>query len=370
MEVEEHQRLIGKRVCDVWPGRNRFWFGARGISGPWSDLAVQCCVFALIIIGCVAYYSIMMPYFLTGYRILLPISYTTLLALILYFYLAVHLTDPGFIPRREFLKVPGLVDANEEEIDLLLHGEEMNEEELRDLEANPHLRRYMEYQRGGPYAPQPMQTNPVAHQPQEVYAVNLTDDNREYRTPLTPMKPDEITEIKRMNKRVYCRTCKIYRPPRAAHCQMCDNCVSVHDHHCPFVGNCIGQRNNQYFIGFVTCLFLQMFNYFAQSLYLTSITTKKTSQTSNPSNSDEDAKIVIILFFGIPTVILGIALLAFVVFHACLGVKKQTTREFLKGIDNKEQKLHAVKTGGARDTEFDFMQKTPRYLDFRKIIYE
>jgi hypothetical protein len=46
----------------------------------------------------------------------------------------------------------------------------------------------------------------------------------------------------------YCRTCRIWRPPRAAHCRDCGWCVIRFDHHCGALGNCVGRDNHRWFV--------------------------------------------------------------------------------------------------------------------------
>lgn len=52
----------------------------------------------------------------------------------------------------------------------------------------------------------------------------------------------------------WCRSCKIWRPPRASHCAVCGVCVRRFDHHCQMVGNCIGNDNHRFFAAFLILL--------------------------------------------------------------------------------------------------------------------
>eukprot|EP01059_Diplonema_ambulator_P001453 TRINITY_DN11228_c0_g1_i1.p1 TRINITY_DN11228_c0_g1~~TRINITY_DN11228_c0_g1_i1.p1 ORF type:complete len:242 (+),score=38.19 TRINITY_DN11228_c0_g1_i1:3-728(+) len=65
---------------------------------------------------------------------------------------------------------------------------------------------------------------------------------------------DQLVKTEEGEMLVYrwCRTCKIHRPPRAAHCMTLDCCVTEYDHFCPVVGSCIAQRTLRYFVGFLT----------------------------------------------------------------------------------------------------------------------
>ena len=49
----------------------------------------------------------------------------------------------------------------------------------------------------------------------------------------------------------YCRTCRVWRPPRAAHCPECGWCVERFDHHCGALGNCVGRGNHAWFVAFL-----------------------------------------------------------------------------------------------------------------------
>ncbi len=123
----------------------------------------------------------------------------------------------------------------------------------------------------------------------------------------------------------YCRTCNIWRPPRAHHCRMCDNCVETADHHCVWLNNCVGRRNYRYFFTFVTsCTIL--------ALYLMAASLVQLLVYSNRESVSFGAAIN---HFRVPFAMFIYGILAcsyplpLMGYHIFLMARGETTREFL-----------------------------------------
>ncbi|KAH8169968.1 DHHC palmitoyltransferase domain-containing protein [Sarocladium implicatum] len=123
----------------------------------------------------------------------------------------------------------------------------------------------------------------------------------------------------------HCRTCNIWRPPRAHHCRMCDNCIEGHDHHCVWLNNCVGKRNYRYFFTFVTSAtllavyiittsFIQVFVYKSR---------ENVSFTSAVAHFRVPFALIIIGFlaFCYPAALMG--------YHIFLMARGETTREYI-----------------------------------------
>ncbi|XP_038127647.1 putative palmitoyltransferase ZDHHC13 isoform X1 [Cyprinodon tularosa] len=59
-----------------------------------------------------------------------------------------------------------------------------------------------------------------------------------------------------LDPRVFCTSCMVKKPLRAAHCFSCDACVAKQDHHSEWINTCIGARNHRYFVLFLLALSL------------------------------------------------------------------------------------------------------------------
>ncbi|PTB64640.1 hypothetical protein BBK36DRAFT_1176913 [Trichoderma citrinoviride] len=123
----------------------------------------------------------------------------------------------------------------------------------------------------------------------------------------------------------HCRTCNIWRPPRAHHCRLCDNCIETHDHHCVWLNNCVGKRNYRYFFTFVSsATFL--------SLYLIGVSLAQLIVYANQHNISFGKSInhfrvsLALVILGIFSFLYPAALMGY---HIFLMARGETTREFM-----------------------------------------
>mmetsp|Transcript_32994 Transcript_32994/g.37453 ORF Transcript_32994/g.37453 Transcript_32994/m.37453 type:complete len:429 (+) Transcript_32994:63-1349(+) len=177
----------------LWPGKNRFYCNGRVMSGPKSDFLANLFTWLTIISISVVYYVVATPFLWTRIHPILPILSSVLLSSTILFLIMTQFSDPGIIPRRKVFEL--------------------------EQGSTPSMFADKAYD--------------------EVSAVISADATEGHsRNP------------KKLGYK-YCKTCQIFRPPRASHCADCNNCVEIFDHHCPFANNCIGKRNYRYFVGFL-----------------------------------------------------------------------------------------------------------------------
>jgi len=141
-------------------------------------------------------------------------------------------------------------------------------------------------------------------------------------------EPVEIALNGHMQKLKYCKTCHLYRPPRASHCHDCDNCVERFDHHCPWIGTCVGKRNYPSFLMFV--FFGTVLDAFTFVLSLLRFIVGK----NEPNYSGDSLMVIKHEPYSLISLIYGFLfmffLLPLLVFHLWLIRSNQTTYDFWK----------------------------------------
>jgi palmitoyltransferase ZDHHC9/14/18 len=163
----------------------------------------------------------------------------------------------------------------------------------------------------------------------------------------------------------YCKTCNIWRPPRAHHCRTCDNCVETQDHHCVWLNNCVGRRNYRYFFTFVisgTMLSLFLFGASLAHIIVYMHREKQTfAQSVNKWRVPFAMVIYAFLIFLYPASLTG--------YHIFLMARGETTREYLQSHKFLKKDRHKPFTQGSLWKNWIVVLLRPRpptYLHFKR----
>ncbi|KAF2774057.1 hypothetical protein EJ03DRAFT_304773 [Teratosphaeria nubilosa] len=139
-------------------------------------------------------------------------------------------------------------------------------------------------------------------------------------------RPGGLTAMEVPTK--YCKSCAIWRPPRAHHCRVCDACIETQDHHCVWLNNCVGRRNYRFFFAYVG--FASLMALLLLAFTLTHIGTYATAHNvsfgaSLSGRSQERVAFAMFLYSVIALPYPG----SLFVYHLFLIARGETTREYL-----------------------------------------
>ncbi|KAJ9641484.1 Eukaryotic peptide chain release factor GTP-binding subunit [Coniosporium tulheliwenetii] len=109
-------------------------------------------------------------------------------------------------------------------------------EKLASTDSSPRIHAQDPPPKSAPLPPTPPTADPLA----------LGPPTTSWTTVLSPTSTTAAMEVPTK----YCKSCNIWRPPRAHHCRVCDNCIETQDHHCVWLNNCVGRRNYRFFFAF------------------------------------------------------------------------------------------------------------------------
>jgi palmitoyltransferase ZDHHC9/14/18 len=126
----------------------------------------------------------------------------------------------------------------------------------------------------------------------------------------------------------YCKSCSIWRSPRAHHCRVCDACVETQDHHCVWLNNCVGRRNYRFFFSYVAFASLMAFYLLAISLVHVGYYAKQHHISFSASLTGRTKERVAFALFIISVLALPYPGSLFG-YHLFLIARGETTREYL-----------------------------------------
>ncbi|KAJ3962086.1 Eukaryotic peptide chain release factor GTP-binding subunit [Colletotrichum tropicale] len=163
----------------------------------------------------------------------------------------------------------------------------------------------------------------------------------------------------------HCRTCNIWRPPRAHHCRLCDNCIETHDHHCVWLNNCVGRRNYRYFFAFVSSATFLSLYLMGASLAQILIHMNLSGISFGQSIDDFRVPFAMVIYgfisFLYPAALMG--------YHIFLMARGETTREYINSHKFiKKERFRAFTQGSMLKNWIVVLcrPRPPTYYQFKK----
>lgn len=153
------------------------------------------------------------------------------------------------------------------------------------------------------------------------------------KSPLSGSSPPKFVIVKDGVQYKWCRTCHIYRPPRAKHCPICDNCVDKFDHHCPWVGTCIARRNYRFFLVFISTTLLESIYVFIFSVIHLTIEADKHADGLMGAMTDEWGTMTAVVISFVALLPVG----GLAGYHLYLVSINQTTNEEVNDVYKRTQ---------------------------------
>ncbi|KAF1913568.1 palmitoyltransferase erf2 [Ampelomyces quisqualis] len=163
----------------------------------------------------------------------------------------------------------------------------------------------------------------------------------------------------------YCKSCNIWRPPRAHHCRVCDNCIETQDHHCVWLNNCVGRRNYRYFFVFVCATTL--LGLFLLGASLAHILIWRSRNGASLGQAINKWRVPFAMsIYGLISWAYPFSLW---MYHLFLVARGETTREYLNSHKFMKQDRHRPFTRGSAFKNWVAVLQRPRpptYLHFKK----
>lgn len=274
----EDESTCSKKTHIFWQGTNKFFLNGKIISGPNSEFIYPQIFLISTLIFSLIFYFIILPGLEKSIYHSYKIGFSLFLFLFMLFYILTAITEPGYLPHQNLLRVPSTLNAESEN----------NQELIKIISDNQDFKFYKPENKIQNYPNTSQIQNSEPPSPKKQQPIEIENEIKEKKnntsSPYKKQKDSISADIENQNKRPtlqirfpnkktpqshssiyingksYCNICKIYKLERTHHCYSCNACIRVHSHHCELTNSCIGKRNYKFF-------FLMIFFGFILSLY-------------------------------------------------------------------------------------------------------